>query len=172
MRNWKKRLACLLAGVLALAVFTGCSALGGLIATVKTSPDEAKALMKEIDPDLKYNDMLEYAAQRVADWLVAEPAALSVSEDRLVRRIPLSANDTMISDTVNDFIADAGGPWLSNNVTIAMTKDNSGWATGYIYIPSQNGAAEALRSYAQDCSEMGAAFIQCGEETYLVVLFR
>ena len=56
-------------------------------------------------------------------------------------------------------------------VAIAMTKDNSGWSTGYIFVPSRSGAADALREYAAGHSEMGAVFIQYGGETYVVALF-
>ena len=171
MKIWKKLLACAAAGALAAAVLTGCSGLG-IVGTVQTDTEQAQQLMQEVDPALQYNETLEYAAQRIADWLVEESLQLTTSSDgQLVRRVPLSANDTMISDTVNDFIADAGGPWLANNVTIAMTKDNSGWSTGYIFIPSRSGAADALREYAAGHSEMGAVFIQYGGETYTVALF-
>ena len=171
MKRIQNLLACLLAGVLTLAVLAGCTGLG-IIGTVQTDTEQAQQLMQEVDPALKYNESLEYAAQRIADWMVEEPLQLTTSsEGQLVRRVPLSANDTMVSDTVNDFISDAGGPWLTNNVAIAMTKDNSGWSTGYIFVPGRSGAADALREYAAGHSEMGAVFIQYGGETYVVALF-
>ena len=129
MKLWKKGLACLLTAALTLAVLTGCSGLG-MIGTVQEDTDAAKKLMEQVDSALQYDDQLEYAAQRIADWLIGEPMQLGASEGQLVRKVPLSANDTMVSDTVNDFIADAGGPWVANTVSMGMTKDNSGWATG------------------------------------------
>ena len=47
MKHARKWLACLLAGALALAVLTGCSALMG--GTVQKDTEQAKALMKEVD---------------------------------------------------------------------------------------------------------------------------
>lgn len=47
MKHARKWLACLLAGVLALAVLAGCSALMG--GTVQKDTEQAKALMKEVD---------------------------------------------------------------------------------------------------------------------------
>ena len=48
MKHARKWLACLLAGALALAVLTGCSALMG--GTVQKDTEQAKALMKEVAP--------------------------------------------------------------------------------------------------------------------------
>ena len=171
MKHAKRLLACLLAGVLMLAALSGCSVLG-MIGTVQTDTEQAQQLMQEIDPALQYDAALEYSAQRIADWLIGEPLQLATADDQLVRKISLSANNTMVSDTVNDFIADAGGPWVANTVNMGMTKDNSGWATGYIYIPNQNGAAQTLREYAEGKTRMGAVYIQCNGETYVVALFR
>ena len=67
MKHARKWLACLLAGALALAVLAGCSALMG--GTVQKDTEQAKALMKEVDPSLTYNTDLEDAASRMADWL-------------------------------------------------------------------------------------------------------
>lgn len=53
MKHARKWLACLLAGALALAVLAGCSAL--MDGTVQKDTEQAKALMKEVDPSLTYN---------------------------------------------------------------------------------------------------------------------
>ena len=75
MKHARKWLACLLAGVLALAVLAGCSALMG--GTVQKDTEQAKALMKEVDPSLTYNTDLEDAASRLADWLVEDSTQLT-----------------------------------------------------------------------------------------------
>lgn len=92
MKLWKKGLACLLTAALTLAVLTGCSGLG-MIGTVQEDTDAAKKLMEQVNPALQYDDQLEYAAQRIADWLIGEPMQLGASEGQLVRKVPLSAND-------------------------------------------------------------------------------
>ena len=76
MKHARKWLACLLAGVLALAVLAGCSALMG--GTVQKDTEQAKALMKEVDPSLTYNTDLEDAASRLADWLVEDSTQLNL----------------------------------------------------------------------------------------------
>ena len=75
MKHARKWLACLLAGALALAVLAGCSALMG--GTVQKDTEQAKALMKEVDPSLTYNTDLEDAASRLADWLVEDSTQLT-----------------------------------------------------------------------------------------------
>ena len=75
MKHARKWLACLLAGALALAVLAGCSALMG--GTVQMDTEQAKALMKEVDPSLTYNTDLEDAASRLADWLGEDTTPLT-----------------------------------------------------------------------------------------------
>ena len=75
MKHARKWLACLLAGALALAVLAGCSAL--MDGTVQKDTEQAKDLMKEVDPSLTYNTDLEDAASRLADWLVEDSTQLT-----------------------------------------------------------------------------------------------
>ena len=86
MKHARKWLACLLAGALALAVLTGCSALMG--GTVQKDTEQAKALMKEVDPNLTYNTDLEDAASRLADWLVEDSTQLTTQSGLLTRKVP------------------------------------------------------------------------------------
>ena len=57
--------------VLALAAFTGCSGLLNF-ATVQVNTEEAQALMKQVSPALQYDTQLEYAAERIAQWMTEE----------------------------------------------------------------------------------------------------
>ena len=84
MNLWKKGLACLLTAALTLAMLTGCNGLG-MIGTVQKDTDAAKELMQQIDSAMQYDDQLEYAAQRLADWMVEEPLKLGTSDGQLVR---------------------------------------------------------------------------------------
>lgn len=81
MKHARKWLACLLAGALALAVLTGCSAL--MDGTVQKDTEQAKALMKEVDSSLTYNTDLEDAASRLADWLVEDSTQLTTQSGLL-----------------------------------------------------------------------------------------
>lgn len=174
MKQVKTVLTGLLAGVLALAVFAGCSLS---FATVQTDPDAAKELMKQVDPELEYDDDLEYAAQRLAEWITEEPLKLIAQNGQLVRSVPLDADSgNMTADTVNDFIdrSTNGLLYLPLTVKIAMTMNNEGnpyYDPGRLYVPAAADAAQTLRSYADGCTKMGAVYIQYNGETYVVALF-
>ena len=88
MKHAKRFLAALLAGVLALAAFTGCSGLLNF-ATVQVNTEEAQALMKRVSPALQYDTQLEYAAERIAQWMTEEVTNLTTADGQLVRKVQL-----------------------------------------------------------------------------------
>lgn len=178
MKHAKKRLACLLAGLLTLAVFAGCSALPNF-ATVQRSPEEARALMQQIDPDLQYDETLEATAARLAEWLAEDPAKLSTAESQLVRKVPLSADSgNMVPGiSVGEFIT-CSSDWMlifPSDVKVGLTLNNEGnpyYDPGRLYVPAADTAAQLLRSEAEGCSRMGAVFLQYDGGLYAVALFR
>lgn len=165
MKHAKRFLAALLAGVLALAAFTGCSGLLNF-ATVQVNTEEAQALMKQVSPALQYDTQLEYAAERIAQWMTEEVTNLTTADGQLVRKVQLDPGTGNMNPgiSVNEFISDStnGSLYLSSNVKIALTMDNSGnpyYDPGRLYAPAAQDAVEALRSEAEDCSRMGAVFM-------------
>ena len=167
----------LLAGVLALAAFTGCSGLLNF-ATVQVNTEEAQALMKQVSPALQYDTQLEYAAERIAQWMTEEVTNLTTADGQLVRKVQLDPGTGNMNPgiSVNEFISDStnGSLYLSSNVKIALTMDNSGnpyYDPGRLYAPAAQDAVEALRSEAEGCSRMGAVFIEYSGGTYVVALF-
>ena len=96
MKHARKWLACLLAGALALAVLAGCSAL--MDGTVQKDTEQAKALMKEVDPSLTYNTDLEDAASRLADWLVEDSTQLTTQSGLLTRKVPMTTGSGAMLD--------------------------------------------------------------------------
>ena len=165
------RLACLLAGALALAVLAGCSALMG--GTVQKDTEQAKALMKEVDPSLTYNTDLEDAASRLADWLVEDSTQLTTQSGLLTRKVPMTTGSGAMLDTnVYDFIDHSTSfLFLPRGVVIGLAMNNEWGFTGYLYAPPLSEAGSALRSYAAGCTRMGAVFIEYGGETYVVAMF-
>lgn len=176
MKHAKRFLAALLAGVLALAAFTGCSGLLNF-ATVQVNTEEAQALMKQVSPALQYDTQLEYAAERIAQWMTEEVTNLTTADGQLVRKVQLDPGTGNMNPgiSVNEFISDStnGSLYLSSNVKIALTMDNSGnpyYDPGRLYAPAAQDAVEALRSEAEGCSRMGAVFIEYSGGTYVVAL--
>lgn len=177
MKHAKRFLAALLAGVLALAAFTGCSGLLNF-ATVQVNTEEAQALMKRVSPALQYDTQLEYAAERIAQWMTEEVTNLTTADGQLVRKVQLDPGTGNMNPgiSVNEFISDStnGSLYLLSNVKIALTMDNSGnpyYDPGRLYAPAAQDAVEALRSEAKGCSRMGAVFIEYSGGTYVVALF-
>ena len=171
MKHARKWLACLLAGALALAVLTGCSALMG--GTVQKDTERAKALMKEVDPGLTYNTDLEDAASRLADWLVEDSTQLTTQSGLLTRKVPMTTGSGAMLDTnVYDFIDHSTSfLFLPRGVVIGLAMNNEWGFTGYLYAPPLSEAGSALRSYAAGRTQMGAVFIEYGGETYVVAMF-
>lgn len=167
MKHAKRFLAALLAGVLALAAFTGCSGLLNF-ATVQVNTEEAQALMKQVSPALQYDTQLEYAAERIAQWMTEEVTNLTTADGQLVRKVQLDPGTGNMNPgiSVNEFISDStnGSLYLSSNVKIALTMDNSGnpyYDPGRLYAPAAQDAVEALRSEA----EGAAGWARCSLNT-------
>ena len=156
---------------LALAVLAGCSALMG--GTVQKDTEQAKALMKEVDPSLTYNTDLEDAASRLADWLVEDSTQLTTQSGLLTRKVPMTTGSgAMLDKNVYDFIDHSTSfLFLPRGVVIGLAMNNEWGFTGYLYAPPLSEAGSALRSYAAGRTQMGAVFIEYGGETYVVAMF-
>ena len=134
--------------------------------------------LKRVSPALQYDTQLEYAAERIAQWMTEEVTNLTTADGQLVRKVQLDPGTGNMNPgiSVNEFISDStnGSLYLSSNVKIALTMDNSGnpyYDPGRLYAPAAQDAVEALRSEAEGCSRMGAVFIEYSGGTYVVALF-
>lgn len=77
MKNWKKLLACLLVGLMALTVFTACDASVGAPMSPKSSDaNSAKALCDKIGKD--YSKELSDKAYTIANWVVSSSVSCKV----------------------------------------------------------------------------------------------
>lgn len=110
--------------------------------------------------------------------MTEEVTNLTTADGQLVRKVQLDPGTGNMNPgiSVNEFISDStnGSLYLSSNVKIALTMDNSGnpyYDPGRLYAPAAQDAVEALRSEAKGCSRMGAVFIEYSGGTYVVALF-
>ena len=70
MKNWKKLLACLLVGLMALTVFTACDAsVGAPMSPKRSNAKSAEALCTRFG--VTYDKDLSEKAYYVADWVVS-----------------------------------------------------------------------------------------------------
>ena len=70
MKNWKKLLACLLVGLMALTVFTACDAsVGAPMGPKRSTAESAKALCDRFK--VSYSEELSEKAYYVAYWVAS-----------------------------------------------------------------------------------------------------
>lgn len=82
MKNWKKLLACLLVGLMALTVFTACDAsVGAPMGPKRSNAESAKALCKQFD-NMTYSKELSEKAYYVAYWVASYPGSCKVNPEK------------------------------------------------------------------------------------------
>ena len=83
MKNWKKLLACLLVGLMALTVFTACDASVGAPMGPKQADAESKSV-KELCTrfGVTYDKELSEKAYSIANWVASTSVSCKPSEDK------------------------------------------------------------------------------------------
>lgn len=81
MKKWKKLLACLLTGLMALTVFTACDAsVGAPMEPKRSDADSAKALCKQFG--VTYDEELSEKAFSIANWVAGTSVSCSVNKEK------------------------------------------------------------------------------------------
>lgn len=81
MKKWKKLLACLLTGLMALTVFTACDAsVGAPMEPKRSDADSAKALCKQFG--VTYDEELSEKAFSIANWVASTSVSCSVNKEK------------------------------------------------------------------------------------------
>lgn len=80
MKNWKKLLACLLVGLMALTVFTACDASVGAPMSPKRSDAESESVKALCDTfkGVTYDKDLSEKAYSIANWVVSSSVSCKV----------------------------------------------------------------------------------------------
>ena len=95
MKNWKKLLACLLVGLMALTVFTACDASVGAPMGPKHADAESenvKALCTKFS--VKYSEELSDKAYSIANWVAGTSVSCSVNKEKTALYREGNANDS------------------------------------------------------------------------------
>ena len=87
MKNWKKLLACLLVGLMALTVFTACDAsVGAPMSPKRSDAESAKALCDKFkmtyNVEMTYNEDLSEKAYSIANWVVSSSVSCSTNANK------------------------------------------------------------------------------------------
>lgn len=94
MKKWKKLLACLLAGLMALAVFTACDASVGAPMGPEHSNAESASVKALCDRfKVSYSEELSNKAYSIANWVSATSVSCSANTNKTELYRVGSAND-------------------------------------------------------------------------------
>ena len=81
MKKWKKLLACLLTGLMALTVFTACDgSVGAPMGPKRSTADSAKALCKQFS--VTYDEELSEKAYYIAYWVAQSAVSCKVNAEK------------------------------------------------------------------------------------------
>lgn len=185
MKNWKKLLACLLVGLMALTVFTACDAsVGAPMSPKRSDAESAKALCDKFkmtyNVEMTYNEDLSEKAYSIANWVVSSSVSCSTNANKtelyrigsandsakinLSQRRYASAFEDMSMGTfgLNDFV-----PGFDIKTAEWSSKDDS----ITFVLPKDGTYPEAMTKAAKGKTKLGVAYVVKDGVSYAVVLF-
>ena len=181
MKNWKKLLACLLVGLMALTVFTACDASVGEPMGPKRSNAESesvKALCKQFGKT--YDEELSNKAYSIASWVAGTSVSCDTNDNKTeLYRVGNANNEaraflkeenyaaafenlSMGTFGLNDFV-----PGFEIKTAEWSSKDDS---ITFI-LPKKDIYTEAMTKAAAGKTKLGVAYVKKDGVNYAVVLF-
>lgn len=187
MKNWKKLLACLLVGLMALTVFTACDAsVGAPMSPKRSDAESAKALCDKFkmtyNVEMTYNEDLSEKAYSIANWIVSTSPSYDTKADKpeFYRVVIANANNAaraflkegnyahafeslnMGTFGLNDFV-----PGFDIKTAEWSSKDDS----ITFVLPRDDIYPEAMTKAAKGKTKLGVAYVVKDGVSYAVVLF-
>lgn len=180
MKNWKKLLACLLVGLMALTIFTACDASVGAPMEPKSSNAESesvKALRTKFG--VTYNAELSEKAYSIANWVAGTSVSCSTNANKTELYRVGNANDITKTSLLQHKYADAFdsmgmGIYGANDFTPGFYIDTDlDSRKDYISftLPEVGTYPEAMTKAAKGKTKMGVAYVVKDGVSYAVVLF-
>lgn len=185
MKNWKKLLACLLVGLMALTVFTACDAsVGAPMSPKRSNAKSAEALCTRFG--VTYDKDLSEKAYYVADWVVSSSVSCKVYPNK---------PELYRYDNVDDFAKTylkrgsyayafdsmgigkgIGGGMGANDFTPGFgikcdNLDANGTSDITFVLPKDGTYPEAMTKAAEGKTKLGVAYVVKDGVSYAVVLF-
>lgn len=186
MKNWKKLLACLLVGLMALTVFTACDASVGAPMSPKRSNAESKSVKALRDKfkmiynvEMTYNEDLSEKAYYVAYWVAGTSVSCDTSKDKTEFYRVVKANNEARASLKGEKYATA----FENLSMGAFGPDNfvpgfeieTEWSlkddTIRFTLPKDGTYPEAMTKAAKGKTKLGVAYVVDKGVSYAVVLF-
>lgn len=190
MKNWKKLLACLLVGLMALTVFTACDASVGAPMSPKRSDAESKSVKALRDKfkmtynvEMTYNEDLSEKAYYVAYWVAGTSPSCSVNKEKteLSRK---NSVDNVAKTYLNQgyYASTFDSMGIGKGIGGGMAKDD--FTPGFDIKPDPNSTSdiifvlpkdgtypEAMTTAAKGKTKLGVAYVVKDGVSYAVVLF-
>ena len=178
MKNWKKLLACLLVGLMALTVFTACDAsVGAPMGPKHSDAESAKALCKQFS--VTYDEELSEKAYSIANWVASTSVSCSTNTNKTeLYRVGNANNEARASlkdrkyatafENLNmgSFGPDDFVPGFAIE-TEWSSKDN----TIRFILPKDGIYTDTMTKAAKGKTKLGVAYVVKDDVSYAVVLF-
>lgn len=193
MKNWKKLLACLLVGLMALTVFTACDASVGAPMSPKRSNAESKSVKALRDKfkmiynvEMTYNEDLSEKAYYVAYWVAGTSPSCSVNKEKTELSRKNSVDNVAKTYLNQGYYASAfdsmgigkgiGGGMGANDFTPGFgikcdDLDANGTSDITFVLPKDGTYPEAMTKAAKGKTKLGVAYVVKDGVSYAVVLF-
>ena len=179
MKNWKKLLACLLVGLMALTVFTACDAsVGAPMRPKRSDANSAKALCEQFDK-MTYSEDLSEKAYNIANWVASTSVSCSTNANKTELYRVGSANDITKTNLLqhnyatafesmgmgiygaNDFV-----PGFYIDTDLDSRKDYISFT-----LPKDGTVTKTMTKAAAGKTRLGVAYVVKDGIRYAVVLF-
>ena len=190
MKNWKKLLACLLVGLMALTVFTACDASVGAPMSPKRSNAESKSVKALRDKfkmiynvEMTYNEDLSEKAYYVAYWVAGTSPSCSVNKEKTELSRKNSVDNVAKTYLNQGYYASAfDSMGIGKGIGGGMAKDD--FTPGFDIKPDPNSTSdiifvlpkdgtypEAMTKAAKGKTKLCVAYVVKDGVSYAVVLF-
>lgn len=189
MKNWKKLLACLLVGLMALTVFTACDAsVGAPMSPKRSDAESAKALCDKFkmtyNVEMTYNEDLSEKAYSIANWVVSSSVSCSTNANKTELYRVGSANDSAKINLLQHNYATAfdsmgigkgigGGMGADDFVPGFYIDTDLDSRKDYISftLPKVGSVTDTMTKAAEGKTKLGVAYVVKDGVSYAVVLF-
>lgn len=186
MKNWKKLLACLLVGLMALTVFTACDASVGAPMSPKRSNAESESVKALRDKfkmtynvEMTYNEDLSEKAYSIANWIAGTSVSCSTNTNKTELYRVGNANDVTKTNLLQNNYATAFesmsmGIYGENNFVPGFGIDTDlDSRKDYIrfVLPKDGTVTDTMTKAAAGKTKLGVAYVVKDGVSYAVVLF-
>lgn len=181
MKNWKKLLACLLVGLMALTVFTACDAsVGAPMGPKRSTAESAKALCDRFK--VSYSEELSDKAYTIASWVTDSSVSCDTSKDKteLYRVNPVdNVVKTYLEQKYYAYAFDSMGIGKSFGVGMGANDFTPGFdikpvqnSTDICFVLPKDGiVTDTMTKVAAGKTKLGVAYVVKDGVSYAVVLF-